>query len=93
MDLRQLMELGLLFMSGISPLRRQSDALSSILNRTIRDMICASTGFGELFDGCLHSAAQRLFECMYVCMCFYGAYDYSGLVRQVLGFSNASFNA
>ena len=30
---------------------------------------------------------------MYVCMCFYGAYNDSGLVRQVSGFSNVSVSA
>ena len=30
---------------------------------------------------------------MYVCTCFYGAYNYPGLVRQVSGFSNVSVSA
>ena len=30
---------------------------------------------------------------MYVCMCFYGAYNYSALVRQVSGFSNVCLSA
>ena len=40
-----------------------------------------------------HHFELYAFSCIKVCMCFYGAYNYSGLVRQVSGFSNVSFSA
>ena len=34
-----------------------------------------------------------MYVCMYVCMGFYGGYNYSGLVRQVSGFITVSVSA
>ena len=50
-------------------------------------------GWKELNLLVVRLKAQREHVCMYVCMCFYGAYNYSGLVRQVSGFGNVSVSA